>query len=105
MGTRAIIKVKGLKNVVLYKHYDGYPESTLPWLEKFAKEFHEERGHDPEYCFAQLIRSSVRLQDEFNLGDSNTTGWGVITGRKIEAGQEYEYTINEGKIEVKSLHD
>ena len=73
MGTRCIIKVEGLKGVCVYKHWDGYPKGTLPWLKDFNKKFTEERGFDdPEYKFAQLLRSSAFDCKKFNLGKDNT---------------------------------
>lgn len=97
MATRALIKVEGLQGVCLYKHFDGYPEATLPWLQDFNESFTKERGDDPEYKFAQLIRSSVLLQEKFNLDPSTTTGWGVFTFKTSDglpdARQNYTYTL------------
>ena len=78
MSTRCIIKVEGLKGVCVYKHWDGYPEGTLPWLKSFNDEFTKERGNDPEYKFAQILRSSAFDCEKFNLGKDRATGWGVI---------------------------
>lgn len=79
MGTSAVIRVEGFNAVEVYKHWDGYPESTLPWLEKFNKEFAAQRGDDPSYKFAQLLRSSAFDAAEFGLDESRHTGWGVFT--------------------------
>lgn len=76
MGTRTIIKVENFNVACLYKHWDGDPESTLPWLEAFNQRFTEKRGADNTYKFAQLIRSSSRDAKEFSLDDSTETGWG-----------------------------
>lgn len=91
MSTNAVIVVEGL-DVALYKHWDGDPDSTLPWLEKFNKEFTEKRGIDAEYKFAQLIRSSILMQEEFNLDPSTETGWGVFNNLD-EIGYEYLYIL------------
>ena len=77
MSTNAVIRVDGLK-VEIYKHWDGFPENTLPWLEKFNKEFASQRGDDPNYKFAQLLRSSARDGEQFGLDASPFTGWGVF---------------------------
>ena len=77
MSTNAVIRVDGV-NVEVYKHWDGYPDSTLPWLEKFNKEFASQRGDDPPYKFAQLLRSSAADAEEFHLDGSRHTGWGVF---------------------------
>jgi len=79
MSTKAMIMVVGLPDVALYKHWDGMPKSTLPWLEEFNMEFQKKRGDDPEYKFAQLIRSSVFLAEKHGLDKDNSTGWGVLT--------------------------
>ena len=39
MGTSASIKVEGIDFAEVYKHFDGYPENTLPFLEYFNKDF------------------------------------------------------------------
>lgn len=92
MSTRAVIIVEGLNYAQVYKHHDGYPESTLAWLEKFNQAFSHERGDDPEYKLAQLLRSSVRDAEEFNLDTSMCTGWG-ITGYGDDNGQEFTYLL------------
>ena len=93
MATRSVIKVEGFNTAQLYKHWDGYPSATLPWLQKFNNQFTETRGEDPSYKFAQLIRSSVFMKDEFGLDDSTDSGWGLI-GYDDNCGQEYEYTLH-----------
>ncbi len=104
MGTRAIIKVEGLNLVQLYKHFDGYKSATLPWLEKFNVQFAQERGDDPEYRFAQLIRSSAFDTAEFDLDPSRTTGWGVVPYGS-DYGQEFEYTLlKNGSVEVLEVY-
>jgi len=103
MATRSVIKVEDFTSVQLYKHWDGYPEATLPWLEEFNKQFAENRGKDPSYKFAQLIRSSVFMKDEFGLDESTETGWGVV-GYNDDMGQEYEYTLHtDGTVAYKRL--
>ena len=93
MATSAIIKIEGLNFAQVYKHYDGYPENTLPWLEEFNAEFARNRGSDPEYKLAQLLRSSKRLEDKFNLDPNNFRGWGVVSPRE-EWGEIFRYTLH-----------
>jgi hypothetical protein len=98
MSTNAVIRVEGL-DVELYKHWDGYPDATLEWLEKFHKDFNDRRGVDPQYEFAQLVRSSIRDADEFGLDESHYTGWGV----SVKGGSYYDYLYilkNDGSVEV-----
>jgi|GEM_PF-6721745 len=75
MSTSAVIIVPGIK-CFLYKHFDGYPKATLDWLVKFNRVFTKQRGIDPQYKMAQLIRSSVIMAEEFKLDRSHYTGWG-----------------------------
>lgn len=99
MSTSALISVEDLDGVYLYKHWDGYPEATLPWLEEFNKDFSKNRGDDPEYKFAQLVRSSERDGDKFELDRSKYTGWGVTTIK--EYGVDYYYILKaDGTVEV-----
>ena len=98
MSTRATIRIEGFKIAKIYKHWDGYPEATLEWLENFNKEFTENRGIDPMYKFAQLLRSSVRDAEKFNLDPSPYTGWGVVKVHE-DCGQEFEYMLHaNGKV-------
>lgn len=91
MGTHAIIKIEGF-SPVLYKHYDGYPESTLEWVTDFHKEFIVKRGWDKEYEFAQLIRSSSFDAERYSLDTSKQTGWGVYTSSH-GIYWEFKYTL------------
>lgn len=93
MATRALIRVEGFTIAALYKHWDGYPNGTLEWLETFNQDFIKRRGVDPQYCFAQLIRSSARDAEEYGLDASKYTGWGVVA-YEANMGQEYEYTLH-----------
>ena len=63
--TSCFIKIEGIEYAKIYKHLDCRPLSTklLKWLEHFNEEFLEERGDDPKYKFAQLLRSSVKVWD------------------------------------------
>lgn len=105
MGTSAAIFVKGLPGVCVYKHFDGYPEATLPWLTEFNSTFTTNRGDDPSYKFAQLLRSSARDAEKFNLDDSTTTGWGVLV-TKDSPGCDFEYhLLRDGTVTIIVPHD
>ena len=99
MATRCTIKIEGVYNVKIYKHFDGYPAATLPWLQDFNQKFMENRGIDSSYKFAQLLRSSVRDAEKYPLLDqSKYTGWGVI-GYHDKGDEAYEYTLlNNGEV-------
>lgn len=102
MATRATIYVEGIDTVKVYKHWDGYPEATLPWLEDFNKSFTEQRGVDPDYKFAQLLRSSCKFAEllrssmrdasKYHLDDSELTGWGVVD-INADCLEEHEYHL------------
>lgn len=92
MATRATVQLEGYNVCKLYKHWDGYPQATLQWLEDFNKDFVENRGDDTSYKFAQLIRSSAFDSEKYELDPSRHTGWGVVeigTG----CGSEYQYRL------------
>jgi hypothetical protein len=99
MATKSSIVVEGLKaDVKLYKHWDGYPKAMIPWLQSFNKRFTSARGSDPEYKFAQLIRSSAFDCNEFDLDPSKSTGWGVVP-KHNGMGEEFIYTLhNDGSV-------
>ena len=101
MATRALITIDGMDKIGIYKHWDGYPEATLPWLEKFHKDYLDNRGWDPEYELAQLLRSSIADAEEFELDKSKYIGWGIVdlsTGD--EYGAEYEYILVKDGIKI-----
>ena len=103
MATRCTIKIEGVDYAKCYKHFDGYPEATLKWLEDFNKDFNKNRGNDPEYKFAQLLRSSVRNAKKYDLDKSKYTGWGVISYNEYY-GEEYEYTLHkDGSVTYKEI--
>jgi hypothetical protein len=100
MATRATIQLEGYKVAKLYKHWDGYPEATLQWLEDFNKDFVENRGDDPEYKFAQLIRSSAFDCEKYKLDASRHTGWGVV-GFNGDCGANYQYRLmKDGTVNI-----
>lgn len=100
MSTRAVIRVEGVDFAQVYKHWDGYPSATLPWLAEFNRVFSRERGDDPHYKFAQLLRSSVRDGDRHGLDMSQETGWGVLAFGQ-EYGQDFNYILRtDGTVDV-----
>lgn len=99
MGTSAAIIVEGLEQVRVYKHFDGDPDSTLPWLTDFNKTFAEKRGEDESYKFAQLLRSSTRDAKKYDLDDSEYTGWGVMPNVG-DCGENFTYILKlDGTVE------
>ena len=103
MGTRCTIKIQGITYAKVYKHWDGYPEHILPWLTAFNAEFAKERGDDPQYKMAQLLRASCRDAAAFDLDNSKFTGWGVVS-YLADCGQEYEYLLKEdGSVTYKEV--
>jgi hypothetical protein len=100
MATRATIQLEGYKVAKLYKHWDGYPSATLQWLKDFNKDFVENRGDDPSYKFAQLIRSSAFDSEKYNLDSSRHTGWGVVEFNE-GCWDDYQYRLmKDGSVEV-----
>jgi hypothetical protein len=100
MATTATIQLEGYKVAKLYKHWDGHPSATLQWLEDFNKDFVENRGDDPSYKFAQLIRSSASDCEKYDLDPSRHTGWGVY-GFDSGYNGEYQYRLmKDGTVQV-----
>ena len=104
MATRATIKIEGINEMKVYKHWDGNPKSTLPWLESFNESFTQGRGIDSSYKIAQLLRSSINDAKEFDLDGNLQTGWGLVP-YSDDCGAEFEYELlNNGKVTVKELN-
>ncbi len=102
MSTNASIKVSGVNYCKVYKHWDGYPEATLPFLKKFNKEFTEKRGVDPEYKMAQLLRATSKYGESFGLDMSEDTGWGVVGFNDYNG--SYEYILeDDGSVTVNDI--
>lgn len=101
MATRATVKIEGVNYAKVYKHWDGYPEGMMDWLEDFNKDFVEKRGDDAEYKFAQLLRFSAKNAEKYNLDDNEHTGWGVVNYTD-DWGVDYEYTLKkDGSVTYK----
>ena len=92
MSTNAVIHIEGLPEIFVYKHWDGYPEGTLPWLKEFNRKFTAKRPDDPNYKLAQLLRSSIRNARRFRLDKDEFTGWGVFPS-SVSVHFDYEYTL------------
>ena len=103
MGTRCTVRIEGINYAEVYIHWDGYPEHMLPWLGGFNQRFAKMRGDDPQYKFAQLLRSSVRNARKYGLDRSNFTGYGVMKfGECCDA--EYVYTLKKnGTLTYKTI--
>jgi len=103
MATRCCVKIEGTEIAKLYKHWDGEPDCTLPWLKDFNEDFKKHRGIDPSYKFAQLVRSSIRDAEKYNLDSDKHTGWGIVEFN-ADWGAEYEYTLLEnGEVNYKKV--
>lgn len=102
MGTRCTVRIEDISYAEVYVHWDGYPEHMLPWLTGFNKRFAKMRGHDPQYKFAQLLRSSAKNARKYELDKSEFTGYGVLAyGNCSDA--EYVYTLhNDGTVTYKT---
>jgi hypothetical protein len=92
MSTRGQIKVEGCDSL-LYRHMDSYPESMLPTLLPFVKEFYDRRGEDPDYMAARLLQ---RLMGD----DKSFTGFGIGTG--LHGDIEFLYEVKSGGTVVVS---
>ena len=98
MGTRALIAIEG-SDVVIYQHWDGNPEHTLPLLKSFVADFTAKRAFDAEYLTAYLI---YRLKDIQDASDE-TAGFGVMANTCASDNSDIEFTYviyDTGHIEV-----
>lgn len=120
MSTRCHIRVKEANGKLyphmIYKHSDGYPEGVLPFLKPFTKKFIKERGDDPEYCIAQILRHwAIEEQKECEqdgfykdktqyLPINSFLGWGICSTKYPHVDIEYLYTVDlaTGKVTVES---
>lgn len=100
MSTNAVIQVEG-NDCIVYKHWDGYPSATLPFLREFHKRFLKNRGYDPTYETAQLLRATMTMGPDFELDPSEFTGWGVYAGTVEDTDVPYAYVLHsDGSVSV-----
>ncbi len=127
-----IATVEGAYPHFIYKHCDGYPVGVLPVLAPFAKHFVANRGHDPSYCVAQIIRffllSELEHSQKMDLEKKRdnarkdavppylsqvnwekqererVTGWGIDDA--VHGDIEFLYVVNaDGTVETWSGYD
>lgn len=117
MSTRGQIKVVG-SDVMIYKHSDSYPEGVMPTLKDIVSTFADERGNDPAYALAQIMRAYARRDEEERqaiLADDEQEGWNSIyeephmTGWGLDCVQHgdieylYEVDLAERTITIKDI--
>ena len=54
--------------VIIYKHYDGYPDNMVPLLQRFLSRegeiYHDSRRNDPSYLAARFVHYLTTVDDE-----------------------------------------
>jgi len=101
MSTHAIISIEGKTHFYLYKHFDGYPESTLPWLKEFNKKFKQPGKIFSEFKAAQLVRSTISYCAKYILDKDDTNGWAIYTTKECPDVAHWRYRLmNDGTVKV-----
>lgn len=117
MGTRAlIIFVNNAKRqVVTYRHWDGYPEAVLPELKEFLK-WNGGRNQDFDYAIANYFYYMKKTRVEASKNDTHADGtkftdkeikeYHELTGfglceKHEDMGQAHEYYVNLDTEEVR----
>lgn len=116
MSTRANIVVKdGREKLIFYRHSDGYPEGTMPLLEKFLNEIkigniRDNIGQSAGWLIEYGRREMIEFENEMKKQgfDNSMYGWkvGFIEPTTcIHDDIEYLYTIDlkNKKITVKEV--
>ena len=88
---------------LLYRHWDGYPESVIPDILPFLRAFDKERGlDDVSYAIARLAQHLCNIHDEEtktnNLRHSNYLGHGIDNIFHLDT--EFFYAIYPDRVEV-----
>ena len=76
MSTRRIITFKlGDEILQVYKHWDGYPETTVPELQEFLK-WNGQRNDDLSYTMANYVYwyKMTNFNDQVKMYKDNHTG-------------------------------
>lgn len=121
MSTRCHIRVKDadgkLHPCMIYKHSDGYPSGTLPFLEGFTKKFWVDRRDDCQYFIAQYLIQNAIAEEMKAIQEANTDrrallsrvddfcGFGVCLTLNPHGDVEYMYTVdlNDGTIKCEKV--
>lgn len=89
-----VVRVDGLDNVELFIHRVISVDLFEEWLKEFNADFRKNRGADPSYKFAQLLRSSMFDADTFALDKNCLYGWEVLKQGNIEdSSHDYMYIL------------
>ena len=112
MSTRASIKVvDGYRSLRFYKHWDGYPEHTLPLLKLPMKWMKEEKLRKSVGQFSGwlILIGAAEYEKKIPPEEENIDSWkcGAIEPTdSVHGDEEYFYTLNlkEEYIEIKH-HD
>ncbi len=114
MSTRAIIRLQSNEvPIAIYKHSDGYPSEVIPVLAPFIKRFFKNRGNDPQYLMAQIVRAFAVADYKYRLEDSDDprsedcnflygqdyTGWGLVDYDHSDYSYRYEIGAS-GQISI-----
>lgn len=105
MSTRANIVVKsGREKLIFYRHSDGYPEGTMPLLEKFMAEIkagnlRDNVGQSAGWLVEYGRREMLEFENEMKKQISSFQGYGWKVGfieptTCIHGDIEYLYTID-----------
>ena len=102
MATRSIIQfTNDGDTIAVYKHWDGYPESTVPLIQEFCK-WNGGRNGDLSYTVANFCYWFKSNRDNPSLdgdNDNHHTGLGVLSTGDVNPniGEEFVYTVDLGK--------
>lgn len=94
MSTRSIITFKDSDYMVqAYKHWDGYPETTVTELQEFLK-WNGFRNDDLSYTMANFVYWYKNRYSEFDkepsLNDHAHTGIGILPRQSVNAKEAYD---------------
>jgi hypothetical protein len=123
MSTRSIIQFSSAQgNIQVYKHWDGYPESTVPELQEFLK-WNGNRNNDLDYTVANFcywhkdkgFKEQKKIHNDLKdfLKGSNTcqhTGLGICSTKLTDPKHAYDeymaefmYVVDLDKKIIKEL--
>jgi len=85
-------------DVILYKHYDGYPDGILPVLLPFCTSFQQNRGlSDSQYAGAWCMYEFCKYYRSYT-SETDFLGHGITDS--IHGDIEYLYKIYPDRLEV-----
>ena len=104
-----VLNGKKSPGVLIYRHWDGYPQAVIPDIKEFIEKFIAKRGFDGTYLIACLMaflkqyhcgEKSLQRKTDIEIGGARVDVYGYGMDCELHGDIEYFYGILPDKIVV-----